>query len=314
MGILSLILTIFTVVELNCENMFDCQHDSLKNDTEWTVDGENHWTFKRYWRKLNRTAQTIIACGGDGTDWMLPDLVALCEVENDTTMRDLTQRSLLRKARYEYVMTSSPDMRGIDVALLYSPFSFRLINSHALRIEPLPNMRPTRDILYASGQIISGDTLHVFVVHAPSRSGGEKATQPYRMAVANRLSDAVDSIRTISPTAKIIALGDFNDYVGDAPLLEIERHDMTDISANATGKHGTKGTYRYRGRWESLDHIFVSNEMAGMLTECFIMDERFLLEKDKTFGGYKPRRNYLGNHYNNGFSDHLPLVARFKIQ
>lgn len=135
MGILSLILTIFTVVELNCENMFDCQHDSLKNDTEWTVDGENHWTFKRYWRKLNRTAQTIIACGGDGTDWMLPDLVALCEVENDTTMRDLTQRSLLRKARYEYVMTSSPDMRGIDVALLYSPFSFRLINSHALRIE-----------------------------------------------------------------------------------------------------------------------------------------------------------------------------------
>ena len=24
-----------TLVELNCENLFDCQHDTLKQDTEW---------------------------------------------------------------------------------------------------------------------------------------------------------------------------------------------------------------------------------------------------------------------------------------
>ena len=64
MGILSLILTVFTVVELNCENMFDCQHDSLKNDTEWTVDGENHWTFKRYWRKLHKLQRKSKQRGG----------------------------------------------------------------------------------------------------------------------------------------------------------------------------------------------------------------------------------------------------------
>jgi hypothetical protein len=43
-------------------------------------------------------------------------------------MFDLTRRSLLRQAGYEYVMTDSPDRRGIDVALVYSPFTFRLIN------------------------------------------------------------------------------------------------------------------------------------------------------------------------------------------
>src|SRR3712207_5686087 len=99
---------------------------------------------------------------------------------NDSVLTDLTKKSLLRNARYEYVMTDSPDERGIDVALLYSPFSFRLITSYPIRIDLLPDMKPTRDILYASGEIITGDTLHVFVVHAPSRSGGAKLSEPYR--------------------------------------------------------------------------------------------------------------------------------------
>ena len=133
MWISTLLLSIFTVVEFNCENLFDCSHDSLKNDTEWVIGGENDWNYSRYWRKLNRIGQTIIGCGRSSDSWSLPDIVALCEVENDSVLRDLTRRSLLRKAGYDYVMTSSPDLRGIDVALLYSPFSFRLISSYSLR-------------------------------------------------------------------------------------------------------------------------------------------------------------------------------------
>lgn len=125
--------------------------------------------------------------------------MALCEVENDTCLRDLTRRSLLRNAGYEYVMTSSPDLRGIDVALLYSPLSFRLYNNISFRIKPLEGMKPTRDILYAGGILPSGDTLHVYVVHAPSRSGGEKATRPHRMHVARQLCEAIDSLRALSP-------------------------------------------------------------------------------------------------------------------
>ena len=78
----------------------------------------------KYWQKLNRIGQTIIACGEDSSGWTLPDIVGLCEVENDSVLFDLTRRSLLRKARYEYVMTASNDTRGIDVALFV--FSFFL--------------------------------------------------------------------------------------------------------------------------------------------------------------------------------------------
>lgn len=306
-----LLLSIFTFVELNCENLFDCRHDSLKNDTEFLPDGSYHWTRTRYWRKLNRVGQTIIACGVKGQSWQLPDMVALCEVENDSVLHDLTRRSLLRNARYEYVMTCSPDERGIDVALVYSPFSFRLIRSHSVRVEPIKDMRPTRDILYASGVIASGDTLHVIVAHLPSRRGGERHSRPFRMAAADRVAAVADSVYNVSKDAKIIIAGDFNDYANSASVRMLCGKRLKDISAEATGRNGAKGTYRYQGEWGSLDHILVSESLARNVVHCYVNDALFLVEPDDKYGGVKPRRNYLGPRYQNGFSDHLPLVATF---
>lgn len=306
-----LLLSLFTFVELNCENLFDCRHDSLKNDTEFLPDGSYHWTRTRYWRKLNRVGQTIIACGVKGQSWQLPDMVALCEVENDSVLHDLTRRSLLRNARYDYVMTCSPDERGIDVALVYSPFSFRLIRSHSVRVEPIKDMRPTRDILYASGVIASGDTLHVIVAHLPSRRGGERHSRPFRMAAASRVAAVVDSIYNVSKDAKIIIAGDFNDYTNSASVRMLCGKRLKDISAEATGRNGAKGTYRYQGEWGSLDHILVSESLARNVVHCYVNDAPFLVEPDEKYGGVKPRRNYLGPRYQNGFSDHLPLVATF---
>ena len=39
---------------------------------------------------------------------------------------------------------------------------------------------------------------------------------------------------------------------------------------------------------------------------------KFLLEDEKLYGGYRPRRTYNGMRYQPGYSDHLPLVVRFK--
>lgn len=316
-------------MELNCENLFDTQHDSLKNDLEFLPESNYHWTPTRYWRKLNNLSQEIVAEGyGDaswvdkrpkgndvvtGETWQLPDLVALCEVENDSVMRDLTKRSALRTAGYEYVMTNSPDERGIDVALMYQPFSFALVRSWSIRIKRLPNTRPTRDILYAAGRLASGDTLHVFVVHAPSRRGGELFSRPYRLQVASQLAVAVDSIYMLNDSAKIIVAGDFNDY-SDSPALEsLCRHHLVNISAEAKGQHGAKATYRWHGEWRSLDQVLCSPSMMVRKESCRIGDLPFLLEDDEKYGGKKPYRTYLGPKYLGGYSDHLPLVARFKL-
>ena len=304
MAIALLLVSWLTLVELNCENLFDCYHDSLKQDTEWLPASVRKWTPDRYWRKVNNIGQEILSCQEDG----LPDLVALVEVENDSVLRDLTRRSLLRNAGYQYLMTQSPDVRGIDVALLYQPFSFRPICYDELDVQPLEGMRPTRDILYVQGETLNGDTLHVFVVHAPSRYGGEKATRPNRRVVMERI---VGAIHLLPPDAKVIVAGDFNDYADSPSLLFLEEHGLHNVTKDVVGTHDAKGTYRYKGRWQSIDHVLVSTVLCDSVAQTFVHDAPFLLEEDKKYGGFKPFRTYNGYRYQRGFSDHLPLVVRF---
>ena len=310
--LLSLLLTSWlTFVELNCENLFDCRHDEGKNDYEYLPEATRKWDSRRYWSKLNSIGRTILACGGEGAEWTLPDLVALTEVENDSVMHDLTHRSLLRNAGYEYVMTHSADERGIDVALLYSPFAFKPLVHHAMAVAPPEGKHPTRDILYVSGLTTTGDTLHVMVVHAPSRIDGERATRPYRLRVAERITMAIDSIRQAGSGSHIIVAGDFNDYATDSALVRLCRHQLTNISKEARGQHGARGTYKHRGQWRSIDHILVSDALARRVKQCLIIDAPHLTEDDEKYGGLQPRRTYIGMRYHGGNSDHLPLVATF---
>ena len=306
----------FTLVELNCENLFDCHHDSLKQDTEWLPEAVRKWTPARYWRKVNNIGQEILSCQDDG----VPDLVALVEVENDSVVFDLIRRSLLRHAGYEYLMTQSPDVRGIDAALLYQPMTFRPLCCDYLEVEPLEGMRPTRDVLYVQGETLNRkdvaggtsdhDTLHVFVVHAPSRFGGEHLTRPNRRVVMERIMQVV---RELPEDAKVIIAGDFNDYADSPSLQYMEQQGLINVTREARGSNGAQGTYRYQGEWESIDHVLVSRVLRDFVAESFINDAPFLLEEDKKYGGVKPLRTYNGYRYQRGFSDHLPLVVRFRF-
>ncbi len=301
----------FTAVSYNCENLFDVRHDSLKNDEEFLPDGERAWTAARYRQKLNDIGRVILQCGGERENWTLPDLVGLVEVENDSVMLSLTRRSMLRGAHYNYVMTSSPDERGIDVALLYNPFRFRLIHSEQIVITPLPRQRPTRNILYSTLLSAYGDTLHAFVVHAPSRSGGQHLTEDYRLFVVDKLLEKIDSIRSAAPMPKILLMGDFNDYSHNKSVKKIIASGMEEASSDAVGKYHPQevvGTYYFRRQWESLDHVFVSSAVKSL--RCFIYDADWLLDTNDA-GNHTPRRTYLGTHYHGGVSDHLPLVLHF---
>lgn len=309
MFITLLLTSFFTFVELNCENLFDTNHDPAKEDMEFQPASVRRWTKRRYWRKLDNIAQEILSTCDDA----IPDMVALCEVENDTVLYDLTNRSLLRGANYDYIMTSSPDLRGINVALLFSPHSFIPIHSHSIRVEPVKGMRPTRDILYVNGMNTAGDTLHVFVVHAPSRYGGERYTRPFRLAVADRLCETVDSILSVNPNSNILIAGDFNDESNGPVMKRICQHSLRNLTKEAHGLNGVRGTYKYQGKWSTIDHIISSRSLYEKLDTTYIHAPMFLLEKEFSYGGYRPRRTYNGRKYQPGYSDHLPLVARFRF-
>lgn len=314
----------FRVMFWNVENLFDTRHDSLKNDKEFSPDALRHWNYRRYKKKLADVARVITAVG----EWTPPALVGLCEVENDLVMRDLTRYSPLKEQGYRYVMTHSADERGIDVALLYQRDRFKLLSSR-----PIPPgrvtvaSRPTRDILHVSGQLLTGDTLDVFVVHLPSRSGGVKESEPYRLHVARKIKDAADSLFTVRLHPKIIIMGDFNDYPTGksitqalealSPPTQVEGNKLYHLLARkARNRH--VGSYKYRGEWGLLDHLIVSGTLLKPSATVFTGEAKaniawlpFLLTKDEKYGGIQPFRTYHGMKYQGGYSDHLPVYTDF---
>ncbi len=306
----------FRVMFYNVENLFDNRHDSLKEDREFLPGGEKEWTPSRYWRKLDALSKVVAAAG----EKRLPDLVGLCEVENDSVLFDFTRRSSLRALGYRYVMTHSPDVRGINVALLYQPGSFRLLESREI---PVPSaeagFRPTRNILYAKGEVPSGDTLHVLVCHLPSRLGATRVSHRHRMLAARTARAAADSVRKAVSDARILWMGDFNADAGDGVFREVAFPYFREPGLASARADGVEGSYRYRGIWETIDHILVSPALTDVSLPFHTADGRraivafpFMCEREKTYGGVRPFRTYQGPLYKGGYSDHFPVTLDFE--
>ena len=289
----------FRVATWNIENAFDTVHDEGKDDHEFLPHAERRWHSGRYWRKLRGITQTLAAME-------LPALVGFQEVENDTVLRDLTRRTALWSARYKYVITDSPDERGVDVALLYNPKVFSLLAWHAVRIPSQEHgLRPTRDILVANG-MVGKDTLHVCVVHLPSRRNNDAATRQNRTLAVHTLCNILDSLKG----RKVMIMGDFNAEPGDEIFTSLSQRLITLMPTDRKILNDKRGTYYFRGVWGYLDHILVSPELhrhsLGKATEC-----RFpwLLRTEKQI----PHRTYGGTSYLGGLSDHLPLSVEFSF-
>lgn len=293
----------------NLENLFDTEDDVGFADEEFLPEGPRHWTKHRYWEKMTEVARVVAAVAEEGG---LPSLIGLCEVENDSVLRALTKRSVMRHLGYDYVMTHSEDARGIDVALLYQPARFRLLEHHDIRVPSQAHgLHATRDILYAKGLVLTSqggvDTLHVMVVHLPSRTSGQQGDRNRRLA-ADVLWHTVDSIvgnrAGTAAEPRIVAMGDFNADSHDrifkrAPLR------LTDDSHAA-------GTYCFQGFWEWLDHILVSASVEPV-SDARPLKYPWLLEGNKSYGGQMPRRTFRGTIYHGGISDHLPVLLDLQL-
>jgi endonuclease/exonuclease/phosphatase family metal-dependent hydrolase len=304
----------FRVMSYNVENLFDLCDDPSTGDDEFLPSGSRRWTPRRYHHKLRQIARVITAAG----EWDTPALVALCEVENDTTLTHLLTRTQLRQQQYRYLVASGSDERGINVALLYQRDKFRYIGHCSVRINfSSPSVRPTRDILHVWGEIGSGDTLDVMVCHFPSKYGGEKESDAPRREAAHTLGDLCRTLDGERRNPLLIVMGDFNEEPQKCMQLL-----ATDILFNpfASATAPAIGSHKYRGDWSRLDQIIIHRRMNSPRANMRIVDGSarvyspdFLLTNDKTWRGKRPLRTYYGFKYEAGYSDHLPVTADFVV-
>lgn len=194
----------------NVENLFDTIKGPNRDD-DFLPTGSNRYTGEVYLDKLTKLSKVISQLGLEVT----PDgvsILGLAEVENRTVVEDLVRQPLLRDRNYQVIHFDSPDLRGIDVALIYQPKYFRPLQARSLFVDL---SRPgdtllTRDVLYVYG-MYDGEPLHIFVNHWPSRRGGEAASSPLREKAAAVCKAIIDSLMSIDPATKIILMGDLND-------------------------------------------------------------------------------------------------------
>ena len=68
-----------------------------------------------------------------------------------------------------------------------------------------------------------------------------------------------------------------------------------------------EGTHKFQGQWTFLDHFYVSPAIDS-LSQARIYDAPWIQEPDEKYMGLKPKRTDNGFHYQNGYSDHLPII------
>ncbi len=319
----------YKVVFYNLENLFDTVDDPATRDEEFLPSGSKQWTEERYNIKLENLARVLFDIAA--ADRIFPVVIGVSEIENRTVLEDLVARPKLASAGYSVVHYDSPDARGVDVAFLYRPSEFLLEGSHAARtvVEGLPNFR-TRDILTMWGKI-DGEPFYFMVAHWPSRLGGRAASEPKRMAAARQMRAMADSVLACNPAIRVIAMGDFNDDPDNRSMTEelgakSRRRDVgpTDLyNPFASIFRAGSGTLAYDGAWNLFDNIVVSGNMLGTGAgfhlvqppssryDAMIFRAAYLFQREGAYRGY-PLRTYVGDTFQGGYSDHLPVIIYFE--
>ena len=218
---------IFVAGFYNLENLFDTYDDPAKNDAEFLPDGANQWTEVKYQKKLHNMATVIKSMAQ--TNGRFHTLLGVSEVENRLVLEDLVSQPEIAAANYQIVHYDGPDMRGVDVALLYRPDNFEFIDSESIpfdfnssRIEfamdgPDRVNFKTRDILMVHG-LLDGEEFAVYVAHLPSRIGGKG--WDLRSRGAEIIYEHACMMMEKHPGIKIIVMGDMNDNPTDRSMTE----------------------------------------------------------------------------------------------
>lgn len=311
-------LNAYAIAFYNVENLFDTKKDEGVRDDDFTPKGAYAWTQEKYKKKLNNLAFVINNLGKQITP-MGPAVIGVCEVENRGVLEDLVATKPIDNVGYKIVHYDSPDLRGIDVALLYNPKLFQLISSktYPYILPDNPDFK-TRDQLLVSGTI-AGETVHIIVNHWPSKYGSK--SQELREHAASISKHIIDSIQNVDSNAKIILMGDLNDDPTDKSVRLVLNAKKKQEEVKAGGLFNTMwafydrgiGSLGYKGQWNLFDQIIITESLLGKdrstlkFWKAEIFNKDYLIQQEGKNKGY-PHRTFSGNTFINGYSDHFPTL------
>jgi predicted extracellular nuclease len=312
----------------NLENLFDTE-DS-RDRPEWLQQRLKNelagWDDSVLDSKLERLASVIRRLNQDRG----PDLLGVCEVENRKVLEKLLAKIDLPGRRYAIVHSDTRDQRGIDVAFVYDSKLFRKPFKRDVFNHVVLKRNATRDILQVNFRTRGSEPLDFVVIgnHWPSKTGGDLASEPYRMLAAETLSYWLERIPVkFEKEVPIVVMGDFNDEpfnrsitdyalaLKDSSKVRSRRarrplllNLMWEIQEDGVGSH-------YYDEWAILDQMMVnralldnSGGLALVPDSCGIFKTADMLKRGKPRRFGRPSKSLDSA----GCSDHLPVFVRIR--
>ncbi len=315
---------ILTIASYNVENLFDLEKSGYEY-SEYTPNTESNWNKKTYNIKLKNIAQVIKDIDAD--------VIALQEIESLQALLDLRFALKQKGLYYQHYSIADKKNTTVKVALLSkTPFVYSKEISVTQTYE-------YRNILETKFKIDNKD-LYIFINHWKSKAGPESMRIVSAKALKNRISE-------IGFDKNIIILGDFNsDYEEYIRFKRKRKHNDTDGITGINHILGTinqrdsslrlnyikdsfynlwydteaenRYTYIYRGKKEALDSILISQSLLNNKDISYVsksisnFNKEYLFKK-KNINRWEISRAKIRKHRGKGYSDHLPAIARFKI-
>jgi exonuclease III len=312
-----------TIAFYNLENLFDIVDDTLKLDESSPIMAIKENRAAIYQLKLNNMAKVLSEIGVKEAK-NSPVIIGVSEIENYAVLEDLVKTSFLKDKQYGIIHYDSPDIRGIDVALLYQTnlfkpiyhetFELRLWNEEGFRIY-------TRDQLLVSGYL-DDELIHIIVNHWPSRLGGEAKSRSKREKAAFLNTQIITKIKETDPNPKIILMGDLNDDPTNSSLENIlktkgKKSDVLDGDIyNPMEDMFRRGqnTLAYRDNINLFDQIMFTSPLLTTkkdystykMYKAGIFKPQYLTTQTGKYKGY-PFRSWGNGGFTGGYSDHYPV-------
>ncbi len=322
-----------SVAFYNVENLFDFYNDGTEYP-EYVPNAFN-WTRSIQQRKTQLTADVIAA--------LESDIVGLCEIENFRALKQLRDTLKNRGHFFPYIAIAT-STSAVTTALL-SRFTITEATSHPV---PFSSSSRFRSILEAD-VVIGKDTLKLFINHWPSKFNSESSRVLAASVLRERLSEIAhgtdyiimgDLNSNYNEHVTFHTEG-FNDTEGKTGINHLLRTAST-VPGCFTIRYTTKATlleqecykshynlwleipederwsYVFRGAGQTLDHfllprsLFDSSGISYLDNSFEVFDWNGRLLRDGI--PYRWQMHFRGNqryHSGRGYSDHLPIRARF---
>ncbi|MBP0612457.1 endonuclease [Chryseobacterium sp. cx-311] len=301
----------------NTENFYSAEaRTSQLPNIEFS--GLRNWDQFRFQNKLQKIAQVFQLI--NEKHGVMPMLIGLAEVQGEGVLQHLVSQPVF-EGRFNVIHYESMDERGVDVALIYDKSKVEVISSEPISYffeiegtEP-EKYDTTRDVLHVKLKY-GGATVNVFVFHLPSKREKD-INRPRRDVILTDIRERIMQMNDLGES--VLLMGDFNENPDEENIKNIAFGSNNEkILSNPFEDLFLKGKFSTFHRQFGLlfDQMLISDDFfkqsASLLYEnAEVFDHPKLKSWDRKFEG-RPFRTFVGSRYLGGYSDHFPVLLKFR--